>query len=121
MQISQEQIELFNTKYKAFFIIFKWLSLKLIKTNFLEDESSILRSIETDGKIIKCALFLYLEMKEPFHSAASHLVYIICRHNIFNCFEKLVSSPFILFLDSTKLKIVWKKVTSFKRRVSIIL
>ena len=28
---------------------------------------------------------------------------------------------FIIFLDSTKLKIVWIKITFFKRRVSIIL
>ena len=27
----------------------------------------------------------------------------------------------IMFLDSTKLKIVWTKITFFKRRVSIIL
>ena len=35
--------------------------------------------------------------------------------------EKLLEK-FIIFLDSTKLKIVWKKITTFfKRRVSIIL
>ena len=34
----------------------------------------------------------------------------------------LKECEFIIFLDSTKLKIVWKKITTFfKRRVSIIL
>ena len=31
------------------------------------------------------------------------------------------SGAFIIFFDSTKLKIVWIKITFFKRRVSIIL
>ena len=33
-----------------------------------------------------------------------------------------IANEFIIFLDSTKLKIVWTKITTFfKRRVSIIL
>ena len=31
------------------------------------------------------------------------------------------SNTFLIFLDSTKLKIVWKKLTLFKRRILIIL
>ena len=46
-------------------------------------------------------------------------------HNILIIIVRSVSkcniAKLIIFLDNTKLKIVWVKITFFKRRVSIIL
>ena len=103
---------------------------KMYSTNFTVDNQIFCLSLHRDGD----NSYLFLNGKEihKFKAKDSEIVpYRLCLGGLSKDFEVGYMRAsgliryiynFIIFLDSTKLKIVWKKTTTFfKRRVSIIL